>query len=139
MSNEEALYSGLFVFAAVLFQPSAVQNGTSKKSVRIPEYTFSGDPCGWTSATAAMARGFVHALSVTRAPRDAKELANAAGHIHSKARFGTEFTAGVTDVPLQEANDRHRFVRDRLREVGIELSRSMVSPFGPPSSTNKGL
>jgi hypothetical protein len=37
----------------------------------------------------------------------------------ARAPFATEFAA-VTDVALQEENERHRFVRDTLRDVGIE-------------------
>jgi hypothetical protein len=58
-------------------------------------------------------------LSVTRAPADAKLLAYTAERIQAKAKFASEFAA-VTDVPLTDGNDRHRFVRDTLRDVGIE-------------------
>jgi hypothetical protein len=36
------------------------------------------------------------------------------------ATMKTEFAA-VTDVTLNAENDRHRFVRDTLRDAGIEL------------------
>jgi hypothetical protein len=61
----------------------------------------------------------VQGLSVTHSPRDAKELAYTAERMNAKARFATEFAA-VTDVPLVSDNERHRFVRDTLRDVGIE-------------------
>jgi hypothetical protein len=64
-------------------------------------------------------RGFVQTLSVTRAPAEAKVLAYTAGKIQAKASFASEFTA-VTDIRLNEEDLRHRFVRDTLREVGIE-------------------
>jgi len=64
-------------------------------------------------------RGFVQALSVTRAPADAKLLAYTAERIVAKASLKTEFAA-VTDVALNAENDRHRFVRDTLRDAGIE-------------------
>ena len=64
-------------------------------------------------------RGFVQALSVTRAPTDAKLLAYTAERIVAKASLKTEFAA-VTDVALNAENDRHRFVRDTLRDAGIE-------------------
>lgn len=64
-------------------------------------------------------RGFVHTLSVTRAPNDSKVLAYTAERITAKASLKTEFAA-VTDVILNVENDRHRFVRDTLRDVGIE-------------------
>ena len=64
-------------------------------------------------------RGFIQSLSVTRAPADAKLLAYTAEHITAKASLKTEFAA-VTDVALNAENDRHRFVRDTLRDAGIE-------------------
>jgi citrate lyase beta subunit len=64
-------------------------------------------------------RGFVQTISVTRAPADAKLLAYTTERILAKAKFAAEFAA-VTDVPLSDGNDRHRFVRDTLRDVGIE-------------------
>ena len=63
--------------------------------------------------------GFVQALSVTRAPADAKLLAYTAERIVAEASLKTEFAA-VTDVALNAENDRHRFVRDTLRDAGIE-------------------
>jgi hypothetical protein len=58
-------------------------------------------------------------LSVARAPADAKLLAHTAERIAAKATLKTE-CAAVTDVALNAGNDRHRFVRDTLREAGIE-------------------
>ena len=63
-------------------------------------------------------RGFVQSLSVTRALADAKLLAYTAERITAKASLKTEFAA-VTDVALNAENDRHRFVRDTLRDAGI--------------------
>lgn len=60
----------------------------------------------------------MQALRVSRAPADAKLLAYTAMHIREKTE-SSEFTA-VTDVhPLAE-NERHRFVRETLREAGVE-------------------
>jgi len=64
-------------------------------------------------------RGFVQSLSVTRGPADAKFLAYTAERITAKVSLKTEFAA-VTDVALNAENDRHRFVRDTLRDAGIE-------------------
>lgn len=90
------------------------------KSVRAAEFTFPGDPMRLDySYRRNGTRGFVQTLSVTRAPADAKLLAYTAERIQAKARFASEFAA-VTDVPLEAGNDRHRFVRDTLRDVGIE-------------------
>jgi hypothetical protein len=91
-----------------------------EKSVRASEFTFPGDPMRLDYGYRRNGtRGFVHSLSVTRAPADAKLFAYTAQHITAKARWKTEFAA-VTDVALNGENDRHRFVRDTLREAGIE-------------------
>lgn len=91
-----------------------------EKSVRVAEFTFPGDPARLDySYRRNGTRGFVHALSVTRAPQDAKSLAYNVRHIADKVPYHTEFAA-VTDVPLAKENERHRFVIDTLREVGVE-------------------
>jgi hypothetical protein len=91
-----------------------------QKSVRTEEFTFPGDPMRLDySYRRNGTRGFVQTLSVSRAPADAKLLAYTAERITAKAQLKTEFAA-VTDVELKESNERHRFVRDTLREVGIE-------------------
>jgi hypothetical protein len=91
-----------------------------QKSVRAEEFTFPGDPMRLDySYRRNGTRGFVQTLSVTRAPADAKLLAYTAERISAKASLKTEFAA-VTDVELKTENDRHRFVRDTLRDVGIE-------------------
>src|SRR5216683_6986948 len=91
-----------------------------EKSVRASEFTFPGDPMRLDySYRRNGTRGFAQTLSVTRSPNDAKVLAYTAERISAKAPLKTEFAA-VTDVALDAGNDRHRFVRDTLREVGIE-------------------
>jgi hypothetical protein len=91
-----------------------------EKSVRVSEFTFSGDPTRLDySYRRNGTRGFVHCISVTRAPTDAKMLAYNAEHVIAKAALKTEFAA-VTDVVLNLGNERHRFVRDTLRDAGIE-------------------
>jgi hypothetical protein len=91
-----------------------------QKSVRADEFTFPGDPMRLDySYRRNGTRGFVQTLSVTHAPADAKLLAYTAERISAKASLKTEFAA-VTDVELKMENDRHRFVRDTLREVGID-------------------
>jgi Protein of unknown function (DUF3037) len=91
-----------------------------EKSVRAGDYTFPGDPMRLDySYRRNGTRGFVQTLSVSRAPADAKLLAYTAERITAKARWKTEFAA-VTDVELQDSNERHRFVRDTLRDVGVE-------------------
>jgi hypothetical protein len=91
-----------------------------ERSARAAEYTFPGDPMRLDySYRRNGTRGFVQTLSVSRAPNDAKLFAYTAQHITAKATLKTEFAA-VTDVALNAGNDRHRFVRDTLREAGIE-------------------
>src|ERR1700720_2825745 len=91
-----------------------------EKSFRAAEFTCPGDPMRLDySYRRDGTRGFVQALSVTRAPADAKLLAYTAERIVSKASLKTKFAA-VTDVALNAENDRHRFVRDTLRDAGIE-------------------
>jgi uncharacterized protein (DUF2236 family) len=91
-----------------------------EKSVRAAQFTFPGDPMRLDySYRRNGTRGFVQALSVTRSPNDAKTLAYTAERITAKSSLKTEFVA-VTDLPLNLENERHRFMRDALRDVGIE-------------------
>ena len=91
-----------------------------EKSVRVQEFTFPGDPMrldyGYKHNGT---RGFVQLLSVTRSPKDCKEFAYTADRIARRAPFASEFVA-VTDVALQEHNERHRFVSSTLRDANIE-------------------
>jgi hypothetical protein len=94
--------------------------GRMEKRVQVAEFTFPGDPMRLDfSYRRNGTRGFVHTLSVSRSPADAKLLAYTADHIQKKADFASEF-AVVTDVPLLSGNERHNFVRDTLRDVRIE-------------------
>lgn len=90
------------------------------KSVRVAEFTMPGDPMrvdyGYRRNGT---RGYVQTLSVSRAPADCKLYAYTAARIAARATFASEFVA-VTDVPLRPENERHRFVRDTLRDAGIE-------------------
>lgn len=90
-----------------------------QKGVRAEEFTFPGDPMrldfGYRRNGTS---GFVQALSVSRAPADAKLLAYTASHVRRKLN-ASEFTA-VTDVPLLAENERHAFVQETLREAGVE-------------------
>lgn len=103
------------------------------KAVRVSDYTFPGDPMrldyGYRKNGT---RGFVHTLSVSRAPNDCKALAYTADRIARRAPFPSEFTA-VTDVELNpEQNQRHQFVRETLRDAGIEmLSMSAFATWVP--------
>ncbi len=91
-----------------------------EKSVRAEQWTLPGDPLRIDySYRRNGTRGFVHTLSVTRAPGDFKQLAYTAERIQAKEKLKTEFAA-VTDVPLAPGNKRDDFVAAALREVGIE-------------------
>lgn len=91
-----------------------------EKSVRVGEYTFPGDPMRLDYCYARNGRrGYVQTLSVSRAPADCKLYAYTASRIASRAPFASEFAA-VTDIPLRPENERHQFVRDTLRDAGIE-------------------
>lgn len=91
-----------------------------EKSIPAAKFTFPGDPMRLDySYRRNGTRGFVHTLSVTRAPSEVKNLAYTAGRITAKAPWKTEFAA-VTDMELTEGNLRHRFVRDTLRDAGVE-------------------
>jgi hypothetical protein len=90
-----------------------------QKGVRVEEFTFAGDPMRLDYGYRRNGtRGFLHALSVTRAPADAKLLAYTVERIRSKVN-SSEFTA-VTDVALVAETERHRFVVDTLRDAGVE-------------------
>jgi len=91
-----------------------------QKSVRVAEFTFAGDPMRVDySYRRNGTRGYVQTLSVSRAPADCKLYAYTAARIAARAPFASEFAA-VTDVPLVAENERHCFVRDTLRDAGIE-------------------
>lgn len=91
-----------------------------QSGVRAAEFTFPGDPMRIDySYRRNGTRGFLHTLSVSRSPGDAKVLAYTAERVAAKASLRTEFTA-VTDVELAEQNDRNHFVNRTLRDAGIE-------------------
>jgi hypothetical protein len=111
--------SDLRSYCAQVFKQALLWNRL-EKSVRAAEFTFPGDPMRLDySYRRNGTRGFVQTLSVTRAPADAKLLAYTARRIQERAQLIPEFTA-VTDVALEAGNERHAFVRDILRDVGIE-------------------
>lgn len=91
-----------------------------EKSTKVAEYTFPGDPMRIDySYRRNGTRGFVQTISVSRSPMACKEYAHTAQYIAPRAAFKSEFAA-ITDVPLDNGNLRHRFVRDTLRDAGIE-------------------
>jgi hypothetical protein len=91
-----------------------------RKSMGVAEFTFPGDPLRIDySCRRNGTRGYVQTRSVSRAPGDCKSYAYTAARIAARAPFASEFAA-VTDVPLLAENERHCFVRDTLRDAGIE-------------------
>jgi Protein of unknown function (DUF3037) len=90
------------------------------KGVRVSEFTFAGDPMRIDYGYGRNGtRRYVQSLSVSRAPADCKLYAYTAARIAARAPFASEFAA-VMDVALSPDNERHRFVRDTLRDAGIE-------------------
>lgn len=111
--------SSIRSYCAQIFRQGQIWNRLDKQ-VRVSEYTFPGDPMRLDFGYRRNGtRGFVHALSVSRSPQDAKLLAYTAKRIQEKASFASEFAA-VTDVVLNKEHERHRFVSDTLRDAGIE-------------------
>jgi hypothetical protein len=91
-----------------------------EKGARASPFTFPGDPMRLDYVYRRNGtRGFVQTLSVSRSPADCKLYAYTAQRIAQRAPFASQFTA-VTDLPLEPDNERHRFVRDTLRDAGIE-------------------
>ncbi|GAC1638244.1 MAG: hypothetical protein NVS9B14_18670 [Candidatus Acidiferrum sp.] len=91
-----------------------------EKSMRVAQFTFPGDPMRIDYAYRRNGtRGFVQTISVSRSPLACKEYAYTAQYIAPRAAFKSEFAA-ITDVQLDDGNLRHRFVRDTLRDAGIE-------------------
>lgn len=91
-----------------------------EKAARASSFTFPGDPMRLDYVYRRNGtRGFVQALSVSRAPADCKLYAYTARRIAQRAPFVSQFAA-VTDLPLEPDNERHRFVRDTLRDAEIE-------------------
>jgi len=91
-----------------------------QKFVPVADFTFPGDPMKMDYGYRRNGTlGFLHTLSVTRAPGAAKELAYTAGRIAAKAAMKTEFAA-VTDIALDRAKERDRFVESTLRDAGVE-------------------
>jgi Protein of unknown function (DUF3037) len=111
--------SSIRTYCSQVFRQARIWDRLSR-SVRVSEFTFPGDPMRLDfSYRRNGSRGFVHAVSVSRAPQDAKLLAYTAKRIQEKAYFDSQFAA-VTDVALNQENERHRFVGDTLRDAGIE-------------------
>lgn len=101
-----------------------------KKSVRVEQYTFPGDPMRLDySYQRNGTTGFVHCLSVSRTPRDCKEYAYTAKMIARQLQ--SEFAA-VTDIELDKNVQRHGFVLDTLNEAGIvSVPRTAFATWAP--------
>jgi hypothetical protein len=99
------------------------------KGVRAEEFTSRGDPMRLDYGYRRNGtRGFVQALSVSRAPADAKLLAYTVGRIRDKVT-SSEFTA-VTDVHLLAENERHRSSRKHCGMPAWRPCRSKASLYG---------
>jgi len=91
-----------------------------EKFIPVADFTFPGDPMRIDySYRHNGTRGFVHTLSASRAPSASQNLAYTAERMAAKALWKAEFTA-VTDVDVTNGNLGHSFVRDTLRDAGIE-------------------
>lgn len=90
------------------------------RNVRVEEFTQPGDPLRLDYAYRMNGkRGYLHALSLTRDPAQAKVLAFTAGCIREKVK-SVEFAA-VTELDPEPGNDRHRFVARLFAEENIEI------------------
>lgn len=91
------------------------------RSVRVDDYTFTGDPFRLDySYRRNGTRGFIQSLALARDPSAAKVLAYTADAIREKIA-STEFLA-ITEVePHMQDNERHRFVAGLLAEKNIPL------------------
>jgi len=83
--------------------------GKLERGVRVEEFTQSGDPFRLDYAYGTNgARGYLHAVVLSRDPGSAKVLAYTAARIRSRAPHA-EFTA-ITEDEFAAANPRHGFV-----------------------------
>ena len=91
-----------------------------EKGVRVGEFTYPGDPLRLDYAYRRNGtRGFVHALTLSRDPAQAKVLAFTADSIRAKLA-DAEFAA-VTETAPQRDNELHQFVARLLEAERIEL------------------
>src|SRR5258706_6711310 len=91
--------SGIPAYSAQVFRQARIWDRL-EKSVRVAEFTFPGDPARLDySYRRNGTRGFVHTLSVTRAPQEVKSLTSNVKHMADKANDTTEFTA-IPEVGL---------------------------------------
>lgn len=90
------------------------------RNVRVEEFTQLGDPLRLDYAYRVNGtRGFLHALSLTRDPAQAKVLAFTAGCMRDKIK-SVEFAA-ITELDPEPGNDHHQFVARLLAEERIEI------------------
>ncbi len=94
--------------------------GKMDKGVRVEEFTERGDPLRLDYAYRRNGtRGYLHALSLSRDPAQAKVLAYTAERIRAK-QTGSEFAA-ITEIEPQRENPRHQFVARLLAEQQIQI------------------
>lgn len=91
-----------------------------EKSVNAEEFTQPGDPLQLDYAYRANgARGFLHAVSLSRDPAQAKVLAYTAECIRARV-VNSEFAA-ITEIPPQRENPRHQFVARLFDDQKIRI------------------
>jgi hypothetical protein len=91
-----------------------------EKSVKAEEFTQPGDPLRLDYAYRANgARGFLHAVSLSRDPAQAKVLAYTAECIRARV-VNSEFAA-ITEIPPQRENPRHQFVARLFDDQKIRI------------------
>ena len=102
-----------------VFRSAGVLN-RMEQSVAIEQFTYKDDPLRldyayWRNRT----RGFLHALTLSRDPAQAKVLAYTADRIRAKLPEA-EFTA-VTEIEPRPDNRRHQFVARLLTSQAITI------------------
>jgi hypothetical protein len=91
-----------------------------EKGIKAEEFTQAGDPLRLDYAYRANgARGFLHAVSLSRDPAQAKVLAYTAECIRARA-VNSEFAA-ITEIAPQLENPRHQFVARLFADQKIQL------------------
>ena len=92
-----------------------------ERRLRVDEFTYAGDPLRLDYGYRRNGtRGFVHALSLSRDPGQAKVLAFTADAIRQRLAH-SEFVAVTEAEPRPEENARHRFILGLLqtREISV--------------------
>ncbi|PYU21287.1 MAG: hypothetical protein DMG32_21015 [Acidobacteria bacterium] len=120
-SGEElATRNGIRARANQVFRGTGIWPRLARR-LRVDEFTYAGDPLRLDyDYRRNGTRGFVHALSLSRDPGQAKVLAFTADAIRQKLDH-SEFVAVTEAEPRPQENPRHRFILGLLeaREIGV--------------------